>query len=65
MDIKEITKRYEFKSARGARYFVSSHIAEINADGIEHARQTAEGWQFDETAIRIMARIYVPLLNDL
>jgi len=57
MDIKELMKRYNFKSSRGVRAFITRHLEEINADGVEHARQTTEGWQFDDTAVRIIDKL--------
>lgn len=57
MDIKELMKRYDFKSSRGVRAFITRHLKEINADGVEHARQTTEGWQFDDTAVRIIDKL--------
>ena len=49
--------RYNFKSTRGVRAFITRHIEEINADGVNHARQTTEGWQFDDTAVRIIDKL--------
>ena len=49
--------RYNFKSTRGVRAFITSDIEEINADGVNHARQTTEGWQFDDTAVRIIDKL--------
>jgi len=57
MDIKELMNRYNFKSSRGVRAFITRHIEEINADGVDHARQTSEGWQFDDTAVRIIDKL--------
>ena len=57
MDIKELMNRYNFKSTRGVRAFITRHIEEINADGVNHARQTTEGWQFDDTAVRIIDKL--------
>ena len=57
MDIKELMKRYDFKSSRGVRAFITRHLGEINADGEKHAKQTIEGWQFDDTAIRIIDKL--------
>ena len=57
MDIKELMKRYDFKSSRGVRAFITRHLGEINADGEKHAKQTIEGWQFDETAVRIIDKL--------
>ena len=39
---------------QGVQYFINKNLDAINADGIEHARQTTEGWQFDAEAVRII-----------
>ena len=49
-------KRYNI-SRQGMSAFVDRHIEEINADGVDHARQTSEGWQFDDTAVRIIDKL--------
>lgn len=51
MNIKDLMKRYQVKSRQGIRQFILKHLAEINYDG-EHAKQTPDGWQFDEEAVR-------------
>ena len=54
--IKELMKRYDI-SRQGIMSFVARHLEEINADGEEHAKQTIDGWQFDDTAIRIIDKL--------
>ena len=54
--IKELMKRYDI-SRQGIMSFVDRHLEEINADGEEHAKQTIDGWQFDDTAIRIIDKL--------
>lgn len=51
MNINDLMKRYQVKSRQGIRQFILKHLAEINYDG-EHAKQTPDGWQFDEEAVR-------------
>ena len=53
MNINDLMKRYNIKSRQGIRQFVLKHLSEINVDG-EHAKQTADGWQFDDEAVRII-----------
>lgn len=51
--IKDLMNRYNL-TRQGIQYFISKNLENINADGIEHARQTAEGWQFDSEAVKII-----------
>ncbi len=51
-NINDLMLRYKTQTAGAIRKFISRHIAEINADGIEHARQTSDGWYFDAEAVR-------------
>ena len=53
MNINDLMKRYNIKSRQGIRQFVLKHLSEINSDG-EHAKQTLDGWQFDDEAVRII-----------
>ena len=53
MNINDLIKRYNIKSRQGIRQFVLKHLSEINFDG-KHAKQTADGWQFDDEAVRII-----------
>lgn len=53
LDTKDLMQRYKI-SLQGIRDFVTRHIEKINADGVEHARQTKNGWQFDAEAVRII-----------
>ena len=53
MNINDLMKRYNIKSRQGIRQFVLKHLSEINSDG-EHAKQMADGWQFDDEAVRII-----------
>ena len=55
-NIKNLMERYNI-SRQGIMSFVDRHIEEINSDGEIHARQTSEGWQFDETAVKIMDKL--------
>ena len=55
-NIKELMKRYNI-SRQGMSAFVDRHLEEINADGVDHARQTTEGWQFDDTAVKIIDKL--------
>ena len=50
-NIKELMKRYSI-SRQGIMSFVDRHLDKINADGEEHAKQTVDGWQFDEVAVQ-------------
>ena len=50
-NIKELMKRYNI-SRQGIMSFVDRHLDKINADGEEHAKQTVDGWQFDEIAVQ-------------
>lgn len=52
-DIKDLMERYEI-APQSIRRFISRHLSKINADGVEHARQTSEGWIFDSEAVRII-----------
>lgn len=51
MTINDLMKRYNVKSRQGIRQFILKHLSKINCDG-EHAKQTPEGWQFDDEAVR-------------
>ena len=54
VNVTDLMKRYGILTSAGIRKFVIKHLDEINADGIEHARQTPEGWIFDAEAVRII-----------
>ena len=51
LTVKDLMQRYNI-TRQGVRRFVDKHIDEINSDGIEHAKPTADGWQFDAEAVR-------------
>ena len=45
--------RYKI-SKSGIRLFINRNLQKINADGVEHAKQTADGWILDAEAVRII-----------
>ena len=51
MTINDLMRRYNVKSRQGIRQFILKHLSEINSDA-EHAKQTPDGWQFDDEAVR-------------
>ena len=53
-NINDLMLRYKTQTAGAIRKFISRHINEINSDGVEHAKQTSDGWIFDSEAIRII-----------
>ena len=53
LTVKDLMQRYNI-TRQGVRRFVDKHIDEINSDGIEHAKPTADGWQFDSEAVKII-----------
>lgn len=55
--VNDLMSRYNIKNAVSIRRFVSRHLQTINADGEEHAKQTLEGWQFDEVAVQIIDKL--------
>ena len=50
MNVNDLMKRYKV-SSQAIRKFVRLHLDEINENGIEHARQTDNGWIFDAEAV--------------
>lgn len=46
LNTKDLMNRYKI-SKSGIRLFINRNLSKINADGIEHAKQTSEGWLFD------------------
>ena len=53
LTVKDLMRIYNI-TRQGVRRFVDKHIDEINSGGIEHAKPTADGWQFDAEAVRII-----------
>ena len=53
-NINDLMLRYKTQTAGAIRKFITRHLDKINADGIEHAKQTSEGWYFDAEAVRII-----------
>ena len=53
-NINDLMLRYKTQTAGAIRKFIVRHLGKINADGIEHAKQTSEGWYFDAEAVRII-----------
>ncbi|MBR6012599.1 MAG: hypothetical protein IK062_02290 [Selenomonadaceae bacterium] len=53
LTVKDLMQRYNI-TRQGVRRFVDKHIEEINADGLEHAKLGADGWQFDAEAVKII-----------
>lgn len=53
LTVKDLMQRYNI-TRQGVRRFVDKHIDEINSDGTEHAKPTADGWQFDSEAVKII-----------
>ena len=51
LTVKDLMQRYKI-TRQGVRRFVDKHIEEINADGIEHAKQNLDGWIFDAEAVK-------------
>lgn len=49
--------RYKI-SKSGIRLFINRNLQKINSDGIEHAKQTSEGWIFDSEAVRIIDELH-------
>lgn len=53
-NINDLMLRYKTQTAGAIRKFITRHLEKINSDGIEHAKHTSEGWQFDNEAVRII-----------
>jgi len=53
-NINDLMLRYKTQTAGAIRKFITRHLDKINSDGIEHAKQTPEGWYFDAEAVRII-----------
>ena len=53
LNTQDLMNRYKI-SKSGIRLFINRNLSKINADGIEHAKQTSEGWLFDAEAVRII-----------
>ncbi len=51
-NVNDLMSRYDIKNSVSIRRFVARHLDKINSDGIEHAKQTTTGWQFDDEAVR-------------
>ena len=56
MTVNDLMKRYKV-SSQAIRKFVRIHLSEINEGGIEHAKQTADGWIFDAEAVERIDRL--------
>ena len=54
--IKDLMNRYKL-TRQGVQYFVNKNLGIINSSDIEHAKQTVDGWQFDETAVKIIDKL--------
>ena len=50
-DTKDLMQRYNI-TLQSVRRFISRNLDKINDDGVEHAKQTPEGWQFDDIAVQ-------------
>ena len=48
--------RYQL-TRQGVQYFVNKNLDAINSSEVEHAKQTSDGWQFDEEAVRIIDKL--------
>ena len=53
MTIKELKERYGFKTEAAVRKLIYKNLELINSDG-EHAKQSAEGWQLDDEAVKTL-----------
>ena len=51
LNTQDLMNRYKI-SKSGIRLFINRNLSKINADGIEHAKQTSEGWLFDAEAVK-------------
>ena len=51
-NINDLMLRYKTQTAGAIRKFIVRHLHEINIDGVEHAKQTSNGWIFDAEAVK-------------
>lgn len=49
---QELMKRYGMTTAQGMTRMIRAHLAELNADGQQHARKVGKEWQLDADAIK-------------